>query len=199
MTSENASKKWLVIELAKSHKHVLCDKPLGINPRESEEIIRACDSSGVKLQVGYLSRYTPEALEAMKVVRANRIGDVKFLEGENRVDIGFVKILSPWLASSKATGGRGSLLEHSVHIVDLSQWYVGHRPSSVYAIRAKNLSNSFEVEDNFDLLVMYPNGAVATIDGSYCRPSSGRTDDLILKIVGSRGEIKILIQKRLFP
>ncbi len=196
VTSENASKKWLAIELAKSHKHVLCDKPLGINPRESEEIIRACDSSGVKLQVGYLSRYTPEALEAMKVVRANRIGDVKFLEGENRVDIGSVKILSPWLASSKATGGRGSLLEHSVHIADLSQWYVGHRPSSVYAIRAKNLSNSFEVEDNFDLLVTYPNGAVATIDGSYCRPSSGRTDDLILKIVGSRGEIKILIQKK---
>ena len=196
VTSENAAKKLLAVELAKAKKHVLCDKPLGISPQESDEIIEACNRSGVKLQVGYVSRYSPEALEAKRILQTRKIGSVKFLEGENRVDVGSVKALSPWLASSGATGGKGALLEHAVHLADLSQWYVGGRAVSVFSTRAQNLDESFEVEDNFSIMVTYSTGAVATIDGSYCRPSSGRVDDLVLKIVGSTGQIKILIQKK---
>ena len=59
-----------------------------------------------------------------------------------------------------------------------------------------NLDPSFEVEDNFSLFVKYSNGAFATMDGSYCTPSSGRVDDLILNIVGSKGSIRLLIQKK---
>ncbi|MDA4111361.1 MAG: Gfo/Idh/MocA family oxidoreductase [Thaumarchaeota archaeon] len=196
VTSENVQKKELSIALARSGKHVLCDKPLGISAFESREIIRACEKSRVKLQVGYLSRYTPEALEAKKIVDSKKIGKVKFIAGENRVDVGSVKMLSPWLSTVKATGGRGAILEHSVHIADLAQWYAGSRPVKVYASRAKNLDESFEVEDNFILIATYANGAIATMDGSYCRPSSGRADDLVMEIVGSRGKVKIMIQKK---
>jgi myo-inositol 2-dehydrogenase/D-chiro-inositol 1-dehydrogenase len=196
VTSENAAKRTLAVKLAKAKKHVLCDKPLGISPQESDEIIQACNNANVKLQVGYVSRYSPEALEAMKIIQSKKIGFVKFLEGENRVDVGSVKALSPWLANSSATGGKGALLEHAVHLADLSQWYVGGKAISVFSIRAQNLDESFEVEDNFSMIVTYSNGAVATIDGSYCRPSSGRVDDLVLKIVGSTGQVKILIQKK---
>jgi len=194
VTSENAAKKELAIELAKHDKHVLCDKPLGINVSESDDVIAAAKRSRVKLQVGYLSRYTPEALEAKKMIQG--IGEVKFAIGENRVDVGSVKILSPWLASFRATGGRGALLEHTVHLADLIQWYIGHPLVSVYATKANNLDNSFEVEDNFVILATYSNGAIASMDGSYCRPTSGRVDDLSLRIIGAKKNVNILIQKK---
>jgi myo-inositol 2-dehydrogenase/D-chiro-inositol 1-dehydrogenase len=196
VTSENVQKKDLSIALAKSKKHVLCDKPLGISAAESDVMLKACKKSKVKLQVGYLSRYTPEALEAKKVLDSNKIGDVKFIFGENRVDVGSVKLLSPWLATAQATGGRGAMLEHSVHLADLAQWYAGSKPIKVYATRAKNLDSSFEVEDNFVLVATFANGVIATMDGSFCRPSSGRVDDLVMEIGGSRGRVKIAIQKK---
>jgi predicted dehydrogenase len=66
----------------------------------------------------------------------------------------------------------------------------------VFAATAQNLDDSFEVEDTFVLMVTFANGLIATMDGSYCRPSSGRVDDLVMEIVGSRGKAKIKIQKK---
>ena len=196
VTSENALKKDLSITLAKSRKHVLCDKPLGIDRTQSREIIQACRASRVKLSVGYLSRYAPEAMEAKRKIEAGRVGDVKLIIGENRVDAGSVMLLSPWLAESRATGGRGALLEHAVHVADLAQWYTSSTPKKVYAATTKKLDERFEVEDNFCLLVEYESGACATLDGSYCRPTSGRVDDLTMRILGERGEIRLFIQKK---
>ncbi|MDA4129536.1 MAG: Gfo/Idh/MocA family oxidoreductase [Thaumarchaeota archaeon] len=196
VTSENVQKRDLSIALADSRKHVLCDKPLGINPAESSEIISACKKSGVKLQVGYISRYSPEALEMKEIVDSKKLGEVQFIAGENRVDVGSVKLLSPWLALKAATGGRGAILEHSVHLADLAQWYAHSRPIKVFAATAQNLDDSFEVEDTFVLMATFANGVIATMDGSYCRPSSGRVDDLVMEIVGTRGKAKIKIQKK---
>src|ERR1700730_19307514 len=44
VTSENSRKKDYAIALARTGKHVLCDKPLGITARESQEIIETCKS-----------------------------------------------------------------------------------------------------------------------------------------------------------
>ena len=196
VTCENAQKKDMAIALAKAGKHILSDKPLGISPKESAEIIKTCNDNNVKLQVGYLSRYTPEALEAKRIIDSGKIGKVQFVSGENRVDVGSVKELSPWLALSSDNGGRGAVLEHCVHVADLAQWYVGSPAVSAYAVRAKNLDPTFEVEDNFTIHVGYKNGACATLDGSYCRPTSGRSGDLVLWIAGEKGELRLMIRKK---
>src|SRR5579872_1504280 len=64
VTSENARKAEFAIALARANKHVLCDKPLGVKARESRAVISACESHGVVLQVGYLSRYIDEVQQA---------------------------------------------------------------------------------------------------------------------------------------
>src|SRR3989442_3307980 len=103
VTCENSLKKELAVQAAKSGKHILCDKPLGMNPTESEQIIRACKNANVKLQVGYLSRYSSQALAAKKAIESGEVGKVKCVIGENRVDVGLVKMLSPWLAKREAS------------------------------------------------------------------------------------------------
>ena len=40
-------------------KHVLCEKPLGRNPREARQAVAAAERSGRVLKVGYNHRYHP--------------------------------------------------------------------------------------------------------------------------------------------
>ena len=189
VTSENALKKDLAIALARAGKHVICDKPLGLNAKDSREIIKECKKSNVRLQVGFVSRYTTEAQKAKQFIASGKLGRIELIVGENRVDSGLVKALSPWLLKKDLAGG-GAMMEHSVHALDLALWYnSGAKPISAYAVAGKNLDPAYEGEDNFTLMVRFSNGSLATVDGSYCRPSSGRAGDIVMQIVGERDEL----------
>ncbi|HZW58028.1 MAG TPA: Gfo/Idh/MocA family oxidoreductase [Nitrososphaerales archaeon] len=189
VTSENALKKELAIRLARAGKHVICDKPLGLSAKDSREIIEECRKSNVRLQVGFVSRYTTEAQRTKQFIASGKLGKIKLILGENRVDSGLVKQLSPWLLKKDLAGG-GAMMEHSVHALDLALWYnSGAKPESAYAVAGENLDSSYEGEDNFSIMVRFSNGCVATVDGSYSRPSSGRSGDIVMRIVGERGEL----------
>ncbi|MDA4130405.1 MAG: Gfo/Idh/MocA family oxidoreductase [Thaumarchaeota archaeon] len=185
VTSENSRKKEYAVSVARAGKHVLCDKPLGVTARESREIIDACKKSRVVLQVGYISRYTMEARTAKRIIDSGKLGGVRFIDAENRVDNGLVKQLSPWLMKKELAGG-GALMEHSVHAIDLALWLNGSYPVSVFAVSAENLDGAtYEAEDNFAIMLKFKNKSIALIDGSYCRPSSGKRGDVVIKVHGS--------------
>jgi UDP-N-acetylglucosamine 3-dehydrogenase len=190
VTSENSRKKDLAISVARAKKHVICDKPLGLTALDSREIIKACKESNVKLQVGFVSRYTSEAQFAKRLVSSGKIGSIKYINAENRVDMGLVKMLSPWLLERELAGG-GALLEHSVHVIDLALWFSdSNRPLSAYVVSAPNLDPTCEGEDNFSIMISFSNGAITTVDGSYCRASSGRSGDVVMRIIGDKNELE---------
>ena len=196
ISSENSRKKEYAIAAANAQMHVLCDKPLGVTAQESREIIEACKKAGVTLQVGYVSRYTDEAQKAKKLVTSGKLGEVRFIDAENRVDSGLVKQLSPWLMK-KALAGGGALMEHSVHAIDLAIWLNVSPPISAYAVSAENLdSSSYEGEDNFAILLRFRNGSVALVDGSYCRPSSGKRGDVVIKVQGSSKQLSFSLSSQ---
>jgi predicted dehydrogenase len=192
VTSENARKRNFSIAVANAGKHVICDKPLGITAQESREIIDSCKRNDVTLQVGYVSRYVKEVQRARHFAMSGRLGEVKFINAENRVDSGLVKQLSPWLLDREQSGG-GALLEHSVHAIDLALWFNESLPHSVYAVSSENMDSSYEVEDNFAIMLRFENESLALIDGSYCRPSSGRRGDVVVNIAGSRCQLDFAI------
>jgi predicted dehydrogenase len=197
VSSENSRKKEYSIAIANAQKHVLCDKPLGITAQESRDIIDACKRTGVTLQVGYISRYTDEAQKAKRLVTSGKLGEVRFIDAENRVDSGLVKQLSPWLMRKDLAGG-GSLMEHSVHAIDLALWLNDSPPVSAFAISAANLdsSTSYEGEDNFAIILRFKNGSIALIDGSYCRPSSGKRGDVVIKVQGSSKQLSFSLSSQ---
>jgi predicted dehydrogenase len=192
VTAENTRKKRFAVSLARANKHIICDKPLGITAKETREVLAECKKSKVTLQVSYVSRYSSEAQFTKRFLSQGRVGSIKFINAENRVDMGLVKKLSPWLLQKKL--GIGALLEHSVHALDLALWFnEGSSPSSVYALSANNLDQSCEGEDNFAILVEFDNGSVATADGSFCKPSSGRSGDILMKIFGEKAETDLYL------
>ena len=54
-----------VIRVAKAGKHVICEKPMAINAKEGEEMVKACKDAGVKLLVGYRMHFEPRTLEVV--------------------------------------------------------------------------------------------------------------------------------------
>ncbi|HTI13460.1 MAG TPA: Gfo/Idh/MocA family oxidoreductase [Dictyobacter sp.] len=51
-------------------KHVMIEKPMCLTRAEADAIISARDKAGVKVMVGYMRRYAPAFVEAVKQVRA---------------------------------------------------------------------------------------------------------------------------------
>lgn len=192
ITTENSKKKKFAMSLAMGGKHVLCDKPLGLNSLESKEIIQMCNKHEVILQVGLVARYSEEATETRKLISSGKIGTVKYVSVENRVDAGTVKTLTPWLMNRQLSGG-GAILEHSVHAADIIRFLVRKEATSVYVVSSPNLDPAFEGEDNFIILAEFQDGVLATIDGSYCRPSSFKPIDMIGSIIGTKGELSFRI------
>ena len=85
----------------------------------------------------------------------------------------------------KELAGGGALIEHAVHAIDLALWLNESPSVSAYTIAAQNLdAKSYEGEDNFAILLSFKNGSTALIDGSYCRPSSGKRGDVVIKVHG---------------
>ena len=56
----------------KAGKHVLCEKPLAMNTRESAELVDLARASGLAAAVNYNIRFYPLCIEARDMVRARR-------------------------------------------------------------------------------------------------------------------------------
>ena len=66
-----------VKKAADAGKHVLCEKPFGLNAAESQEAIRYAEGKGVKVMEAFMYRYHPQWRRVREMVRCGEIGDVQ--------------------------------------------------------------------------------------------------------------------------
>src|SRR5919198_4530725 len=62
-------------------KHVVCEKPLGMDSTETAELLRLAEQSGLVHAVNLNIRFYPNCLEARERVQAGEIGDVRLVSG----------------------------------------------------------------------------------------------------------------------
>src|SRR5262249_2451080 len=65
------------IRAAEAGKHVLCEKPLGLNAAECRTLIDTGDRAGVKIGEAFMVRTHPQWLRAREIIRCGEIGDVR--------------------------------------------------------------------------------------------------------------------------
>ena len=51
-----------VIAAAKAGKHVFCEKPMALNMADARRMVRACDTAGVRLTIGFVRRFDARAV-----------------------------------------------------------------------------------------------------------------------------------------
>ena len=68
------------IRAAEAGKHVLCEKPIGLNVADARKLIEARDRAGVKIGEAFMIVTHPQWLRAMELVKTAAIGDLRAVQ-----------------------------------------------------------------------------------------------------------------------
>jgi len=104
-------------------KHVLVEKPAARTPAELEPVMRAVESRGVKVHVGFNHRYHRAFRKAREIYDTGALGELMFIRARygHGGRIGYDK---EWRAKPELSGG-GELIDQGPHLIDLSRWFLG--------------------------------------------------------------------------
>jgi predicted dehydrogenase len=148
-------------------KHVLCEKPLGLNIGQCNEIIDAAGESGKILQIGHEMRFQRLYRRMKEMIDHGAIGDLQLMWCRE-----FRGPMRPgWRSSEVLTGG--TILEKNVHHLDLFNWMMDCPPVRVSAHGGTNVLKDREILDNAQILIEYEGGRRASLELCLFAPYGG--------------------------
>jgi predicted dehydrogenase len=158
--------------------HVFCEKPLAFTTAEAQRMAELADSAGVTHQVGLVLRYSPAYLWARHLIEdasAGRVMTVVFRDDQ------FIPIQghyeSTWRADRTLVGA-GTLLEHSIHDVDMLRFLVGD--VARVSAQTANFHGFDGIEDVATASLRFANGATGVLNSVWhdnlARPSLRRVE-----------------------
>jgi UDP-N-acetyl-2-amino-2-deoxyglucuronate dehydrogenase len=173
-----AGHKELVLRAAEQGKHVFCEKPLATNLADVEEMVAAVDRAGVNAGVGLILRHSP-ILTALKALTGNpgpgRLMTIVFRDDQFFPIQGHYH--SEW-RKDRSVAGAGTLLEHSIHDIDVLRWLAGEVSSVNGTVR--NFAGHDGIEDLATAHLEFASGAQAQLTSVWhnvlARPSSRRLE-----------------------
>ncbi|MEI9476369.1 MAG: Gfo/Idh/MocA family oxidoreductase [Deltaproteobacteria bacterium] len=200
VSTPNKYLREITLQAAQKKIHVLCEKPLGQNSRESKEMVEAAKRNNVILKTGFNHRYHPAIFKAHELLEEGTIGEIyyaKCIYGHGG-RLGYEK---GWRASRDICGG-GELLDQGVHVVDLFRWFLGDFEEAFGALSTYYWD--VEVEDNAFALFKTAKGQTASMHTSWTQWKNrftfeiyGEAGYLILEgLGGSYGTETLHIGKR---
>jgi predicted dehydrogenase len=115
-------------------KHVICDKPLAMNARESAALVELAEKHPKQAAcVCYNIRYYPLCLQAREMVRAGEIGEVRAVRGSYQQDW----LLKPtdfnWRVLAEEGGELRAVADVGTHWLDLMLSITGLEVTAVMA------------------------------------------------------------------
>lgn len=145
-------KEWTLRALA-AGKHVLCEKPLGMDAEEAEEMAAAAESSGLLLMEAFMYRFHPR-IEAF--VAGLRGGDQAL---HVQASFGFPLNDTSNYRLQPSLGG-GALLDVGCYTVSVARWLLGE-PDTVLA-RAR-FDPTTGVDMSVSALLHFGGGSTASL------------------------------------
>lgn len=210
IASATASHYEIAAQAAAAGKHILCEKPLGLNAEEAKLMLEQAQSAGIVHMLGHNYRRVPAIGLARKLIADGEIGDILHFRGAYLQDW----LLDPLFPASwkldKAVAGSGPHGDLNSHLIDLARYLVGEIDQVVgmdktfVAKRPKVLTDEslgsnlkahgdtheladVTVEDTSAFLAKFENGALGTFEAS--RMAGGRKNDLRIEVNGTVGSI----------
>ena len=114
---------------AEKGKHVLCEKPFGLNAAEVRKLIEIRDRTGVKIQEAFMVRTHPQWLKIAELIASGRIGKVEattmffsyFNDDQSNI-------------RNKPENGGGALMDIGCYCVNLARFIIGEEPRKIAAL-----------------------------------------------------------------
>lgn len=161
----NSMHEEFTVRSAKAGKHVICEKPMAMNPAECERMIAACNAADVKLGMGYRCRYDPYTIQTIERVAAIGSDNVRFIRSHAGYQMG--DNWEQWRLQ-KALAGTGALGNMGVYALQGAIYAAGENPISVAAQEFKTMPKKFdETDETVTFQLTFPSGGVANCATSH--------------------------------
>lgn len=195
----------------RSGHHVLCEKPLAMTARESEQLVQLAAETGKQAGVAYNVRFYPLCHEAAARVQSGSIGDLLHVRGSYVQDWLLLPTDFNWRVLAEDGGELRAVADIGTHWLDLVQFITGQRIVSVCADlqtvhplrqqpvggvetfsgmrRAAGETRAVEIttEDGGSVMFRFAGGAQGVLWVS--QTTAGRRNSLQFEIGGSRSAL----------
>jgi predicted dehydrogenase len=190
VTSETSRHHEFALAAADHQKHILCEKPLALSLKESDEMNLAARRAGIRFQMCHVIRHHPAAVQVHDLIENDRLGTLRFCVGTNKINV-YNIFRRRWLTDPRFAGG-GAVIDHTVHLSDTMRWFTGSEVVEVYTQIGKNLIENLQVEDNFLTTLTFSNGTIGHADGSWSYPNGYPIwGDFRMEVIGTNGTIML--------
>ncbi len=119
--------------MLRAGKHVLCEKPLAMDSRESEMLVKLAKECRRAGGVAYNLRYYPLCHEARAAVSGGVIGQPRLVHGSFLQDWLLFPIDWNWRLDPKVGGELRAVSDIGTHWLDLMMWITGRKVTEVCA------------------------------------------------------------------
>jgi predicted dehydrogenase len=185
-----------IIAAAEAGKHVVVEKPIGMNWEEIVKVKEAIGKAGVKFQCGLVLRFNPFIENLRRLIEMGALGEIFHLE----VDY-FHSLRDAWggfqWGVHKRSGGPSASLVAGIHAVDLLRYLCGE-VTEVAAYSTTAHRKDFEYDPSYLAALRFENGAIGK---SSCSFETRSPYLLNLLMHGTKGSVfnDRFFMKDLFP
>jgi xylose dehydrogenase (NAD/NADP) len=165
-------KEWTLRAVA-AGKHVLCEKPLGMNAAEAVEMGAAAERAGVRLMEAFMYRFHPRPIAFVSGLR-----DPMFVQAS----FGFILHKQTNYRMRRELGG-GALLDVGCYTVSVARWILGE-PDGLAAWARQGEQS--DVDMTMSALLHFPGGATAAVWASFESP-----EEQELTVVTKAGKVRL--------
>ncbi len=175
-----------VLQVARSGKPVYVEKPMGLNYRECQQMIRACEEREVPLYVAYYRRALSNFLKVKEIVAQQRLGAIRAVE---------IKLLKNsnsdqnaesenWRVNPSISGG-GHFVDLASHQFDFLDFVFG--PVTQVMGMAENQAGLYQAEDIVTANFKFENNIIGY--GIWCFTVPENIEEERMSIIGSLGKL----------
>jgi predicted dehydrogenase len=186
-------------------KHVVCEKPLAMTSRESTELLRTAERSGLVHATNFNIRFYPTNQHVHGLIGQGGLGDIRLVSGHYLQDWLLLETDWNWRLEPELGGDLRAVSDIGSHWMDLTSFLTGKRITAVMADLTtfikrrlqpagpvetfasgkgvKTVEREIQTEDAATILLRYEDGARGALTVSQVSP--GRKNSLVFEIDGS--------------
>ena len=153
-------------------KGIMCEKPMAVNLKEADQMLKICEENGVRLAIGHQHRFDSQLVKARDLINEKAIGELTILWGHCSLD----------------------LMNNGSHVVDMinflnndekAEWIMGQIDRRHKREGYRNHPDMY-VEDMALGRICYENGVRATVELGEFAPQAWQ-----FHIIGTDGIIDV--------
>lgn len=186
LTTPSGSHPQQAVEVARSGRHVLTEKPMATRWHDGLRMVRACDEAGVRLFVVKQNRRNSTLQMLKQAIQKGRFGRIYMVN----INVFWTRPQDYYDAASwrgKWEHDGGAMMNQASHYIDLLDWLIGPI-ESVHAYTA-TLERKIEAEDTGVVSIRWRSGALGSMNVTmltYPKNFEGS-----ITILGEKGTVRV--------